>query len=205
MTKHAKQLAALRYWLQGREYYRALRVLEWAEPYHGGLRKDGQTPTFNHQVEITLFISRLPNLIHREDTIITGIIHDMFEDTAVTKEEAAEVAGSWTPVNAAWRMTKKTPDGAVRDEHELYEEMANCPLASVGKGSDRAQNQRTMGGVFTIEKVHSYLDYTDRLILPMLKIARRRFPEQEASYELIKFMLTTQANLVRGILKDKEA
>ena len=81
MNTHAKQLAALRYWLQGREYYRALRVLDWAEPYHGGLRKDNVTPTFNHQTEITLFISRLPGLLHREDTIITGIIHDMFEAT----------------------------------------------------------------------------------------------------------------------------
>ncbi len=197
-VKHKKQLSALRYWLQGAGYHQALRVLEWAEPYHGGLRKDKKTPTFNHQTEITLLISRLPDLLHREDTIITGIIHDMFEDTPVTKEEAAEVAG-WSAVNAAWRMTKKTPCGFERNEEELYEEMAACPISSIGKGVDRCHNQRTMAGVFTIEKMNSYVDFTEKHILPMLKIARRRFPEQEPSYEIIKFMLTTQANLVRSI------
>ena len=101
-------------------------------------------------------------------------------------------------------MTKKTHDGLVRDEDELYEEMANCPISSIGKGVDRSHNQRTMGGVFGEEKMHSYLDFTDQRILPMLKIARRRFPEQEAAYEIIKFMLTTQANLVRGILGKKD-
>ena len=51
-TTYDKLLVSLRYWLLGREFYTALKAPRYAADYHTGLRKDGVTPEFEHQLRI---------------------------------------------------------------------------------------------------------------------------------------------------------
>ena len=57
-----------------------------------------------------------------------------------------------------------------------------------------------MPGVFTPEKQHEYIVECETWIIPMLKLARRKFPEQEPAYENLKRMLTSQIELLRNAL-----
>lgn len=92
----------------------------------------------------------------------------------------------------------KVVEGVKKDPAAYREGLARNPLASICKGVDRIHNQSSMVGVFTREKQLAYLEETDTLLLPMLKTARRTFPEQEAAYENIKFILMGQATLIRA-------
>ncbi len=56
VAHHAKLLLDLRTWLYGKDYFLALDALEFASRYHRGLRKDGKTPEFFHQVFIVNYI-----------------------------------------------------------------------------------------------------------------------------------------------------
>jgi hypothetical protein len=225
-TVFAKREAALRYWLQGRGYHDALRALELMKLIHRGLRKDGVTPESDHQIEMALHASRLPGVRDMERLIIVILLHDTVEDYALMIAIIARLFDD-VVAEAVDCLTKKIPifqggdeidisyltkDGSHlvihlggtqigsidRDEVELFARMGFNALASLAKPIDRGNNQRTMGGVFTQAKQLSYVDFTDERILPMMKLARRRFPDQEAAYELLKHLLTTQARLVRS-------
>lgn len=200
--RFAKTTAALRYWLLGQGYYRALDALEYGRELHTGLRKDGRTPEFQHQVDIANYVRCLPNLIHPEDSIVTAILHDTGEDKSrqVSLNQLIDRFGP-TAGNAIVRVTKKTHE-TVRDEDELYADMEQCPIASIIKGADRMHNQGSMPGVFEAQKMERTMLFTEERILPMLKNARRRFPQQEAAYELIKVSLVTQNAMVRAMSND---
>ena len=61
----------------------------------------------------------------------------------------------------------------------------------------------TMGGVFTQEKMISYIDFTRARILPMMKQARVNFPQQYPAYQLLRHALTTQARIVSSLAQQQ--
>ena len=203
MNEFQKQTVFLRGWLQGRGYNVALEAMEFARQHHQGTRKDNVTPEVAHQTESAIHISTLPGLIFPEATIAVAFLHDTIEDTPVSRHEVAGRFGEQI-ADATWRMTKIDENGDKRDEDMLYQAMAACPIASIGKPVDRLMNQHTMGGVFNQKKMLSYVDFTDERIIPMMKVARRNFPAQYAAYQNIKLGLTTQARLVRSLAVTSE-
>jgi hypothetical protein len=57
----------------------------------------------------------------------------------------------------------------------------------------------TMLGGFSVPKRVSYIEETLDKVVPMLKIARRSFPEQYSVYENIKFVITNQVQLYNAL------
>jgi (p)ppGpp synthase/HD superfamily hydrolase len=192
-----KRRIALRYWLLGRGFNKALEAMDFAESLHTGFRKDGVTPEFEHQVSIAHLARALPDLMHPEETISTALLHDVSEDYDVDPATLRARFGDLTG-NAVWNMTKEYR-GVKRDEKELFISMSNDPIASLDKGIDRDHNFSSMVGVFTPAKQLSYVDFAEENIIPMLKQARRNFPQQERAYEIIKHSLKNQMRLVRAM------
>jgi (p)ppGpp synthase/HD superfamily hydrolase len=91
--------------------------------------------------------------------------------------------------------------GRVKDEDVLFEAMAEDPIASIVKPSDRSHNLQTMVGVFNVEKQVGYIDFAEQRIFPMMKIARRKFPEQTMAYENMKHVIKGQIELIRAMHK----
>lgn len=195
-TSHAKERIALRHWLLGRGWYQAVEAMTYAEGHHNGLRKDGVTPEFSHQVSICLYLATLaPHLLHPEATITTGFLHDVCEDYDVEFAEIERLFGAQV-ADATHAMTK-VHKGIKRHPDEVKAAQEKCPIASVVKGADRIHNQSTMAGVFGPEKIGLYLAETEEYILPMLKTARRRFPQQDGAYQNERVVLRTQNGILR--------
>ena len=202
MDKFKKKALTLRQYLLGAEYFDAISAMEFASKHHVGLRKDSVTPEFDHQISIALYALTLPNLVHRQAVIATIMLHDVREDYHVTDHEireifsnpilANQVSTSVENMTKEWRGTKK-------DATKLFAAMAEDPIASIAKGSDRVHNFQSMVGVFKIEKQKEYIQEAKDLFLPMLKTARRNFPHQSLAYENIKHMLLTQIELIEAM------
>lgn len=207
MNKFEKRTLVLRQQLIGGQYFEALAAMEFAEKYHTGLRKDGFTPEFAHQIGIALYVMTLPDLIYREETIATIFLHDVREDYAVTDYEIRQIfsdeAKGVRIAHAVECMTKKFR-GVDRDEDELFARMSLDPIASIAKGADRMNNLQSMIGVFGPEKQRSYIVFAKERILPMLKLARRNFPHQVRAYENIKFVLISQIELLEASLTERD-
>lgn len=201
--KFEKQKLILRQQLIGASYFEALAMMEFAERYHSGTRKDGITHEFSHQLGIALYVMTLPDLVYREETIATVFGHDLKEDFGIPDSELMAVFRSVEfasrVVEAIDCVSKKYRDEE-RDEDVLFERMAKNIIASIVKGADRMHNIQTMVGVFTAEKQRSYIAYAKEKILPMLKKARRNFPHQVRAYENIKFVLLSQIELIEAAL-----
>ena len=202
-----KRFVALRYWLLGANMKNALRSLTYNQKFFSGLRKDGVTPSFDHHiVQVNFLRPLLPHLIYPEETICVVLSHDTPEDEGVSPDELAKIFEDkefgQRVSSGAWKMTKKFRggNGAASSKEELSELQSQCPMASIAKGLDRIHNQQSMVGVFSKEKMRSYIEETENYILPMLKKAEFNFPEQEPAYKNIRTVLKMQIEMVRHLI-----
>ena len=202
-TTYEKLRLTVRYWLLGRGYTLALKAMEFASEYHTGQRKDGQ-PEFSHQVWQVAYARTLADLmLFPEETIAVIFLHDVVEDYGVTLAEIERLFGN--PIAEAVGRMSKEIEGRKKSGETYFSELGLCPISSVAKGIDRIHNHQTMRNAFKPEKQTDYLGETEDDILPMLKVARRRFPEQESVYENIKHMLIAQMELYAHALSDTSA
>ena len=193
-----KQFHALRYFLYGRRYFMALQALELAAKLHRGTRKDGLTPELDHPITVTLFLATLEaSMIYPEETLASALLHDVVEDYFPTTAQIENQFGSL--VGKAVGLLTKAKDGVKRSPEEYFASMAEDPIASLGKGGDRIHNSQTMVGVFSYAKQREYMAETTQHILPMLKLARRRFPQQHAAYINLKFILVSQLEMLEAV------
>lgn len=200
VQNYEKMKIAIRSWMQGREYYKAIKAMNFAEKLHSGIRKDGQ-PEFSHQVSQLCYArTMIDNLLFPEETLCVIALHDTLEDKNITHKELVELFGS-TVGDATLKMSKVVGGFRIPDEI-YYKNLDTCPIASVAKGFDRVHNLMTMLGGFKPEKQVSYIKETLEKAVPMLKVSRRNFPEQEPVYENIKFVMTNQVQLYTALNKN---
>ncbi len=197
---HQKAFVSIRYFLIGAKMYMALGALEFAASIHTGLRKDGVTPEFTHQLQIMQYVrTLLAHLDYPEETLAAVALHDTAEDADVGHVEIRERFG--TRVGKAVERLTKTHRGKKVPTATYYGDMVSDEIASLVKGADRIHNLGSMQGVFTAEKQRAYISETEEFVLPMLKNARRTFPRQEPAYENEKFVLKSQIRLIEATLE----
>lgn len=217
---HKKDKLALYHWLLGRNFAVAAYALDYASKYHNQLRKNNLTPEFNHQVMIGQYIRTLnAYLTYPEETFAAIFLHDICEDYDISyndlKDQFTKVVQECAPIykreglstfnvdlmiQAVQKLTKKYQGSKLTDE-TYFKQMVDCPIASLAKGADRVHNLASMGEVFTKEKKESYLKITADFILPMIKEAQKKFPQQNHAFENIKLMLKVQIDMVKNEIK----
>ena len=206
-----KSVAAMRHWLLGRisaaryelniptPWSLALDSFEYALSIHVGRRKDG-SPEMIHQIHIAHYLRTMEShLVDAPLTIACAMLHDAREDYDISHEEIEKKFG-YTIAHKIEILTK-VYRGVKKSDAEYYRLLASDPICSIVKATDRFHNHSTMGNAFSITKQLSYLLETEQLVLPMIKIAQRAFPMQEAAFENIKLSLKSQISLVRPALE----
>lgn len=196
LHEHKKLRSAVRYYLAGKQWHIASKAMNFAEHYHTGTRKDGKTPEFDHQVRIAHFVRTLPDLMYPQETLATVFLHDVEEDYDVPPGEVEKLFGVRIAFSNAL-LTKQFKDKVFLPSY--FDGIKNDSIASIVKGADRVHNLQSMIGPFDLEKQKAYIDEVKVYFLPMLKHARRLFPEQEAAYMNIKYMLVSQIELIEAI------
>lgn len=176
-------------WLAGKGFHKAAEALHFARALHNGLRKDGRTPEFHHQVfQVNFILPFNEILIHPEDTITTFILHDTIEDTGKKRAEIAARFGERVG-DATWLMTKKD-DSMVKSLDAYYAELFENPITSVAKPTDRIHNLKSMPDAnWTTSKIRKYGDDVEDYYYPGMKRARGLFPSQRPIYEHLKTTL----------------
>ena len=195
-----KMKISIRGYLIGMGYYKAVEAMNFAEKYHNGTRKDGNHE-FSHQVsQANLYRTYLPHVRQKELGFILIFLHDIVEDKDISLDE---IEAKWG-IEARYVVDKLTKEyrGHKKPNNVYYNDIADCPVSSIGKGIDRVHNLTTMLGGFKPQKRIEYIQETQEYVLPMLKQARRNFPDQECVYENLKFIIINQINLYNALDKD---
>lgn len=189
-----KSIIAIRYWLLAKEYFTALKAMEFALNKHVGLRKDGKTLAFHHQLSVVYYLRTIyKHLLFPEDTIVAAFLHDVVEDCDISVVEIEQFFNKANVVKLLTKVDKNT--------QLYYDNISLDPIASIVKASDRIHNVQSMIGVFSHQKQIEYVEETTNFVIPMIKKARRLFPQQEAAYENAKHFLKCQIYLINAIHK----
>lgn len=198
MYQYKKLCNTLTSYLRGKGYNDALKAFNFAEPHHSGFRKDGKTPNFQHQVEICLFLMTLKQVENEEQVYMAALLHDVREDADIVNFEIEKRFGK-TVAEAVEKLTKEFK-GSKKTMEEYFGEIASCPIASLVKLADRIHNVNSMVGVFTIPKQEHYLFEIKEYFFPMLKTARKNFPEQYLSYIAMNTFLKSITKTIEAVL-----
>lgn len=207
-------------------YYQCLKAFDLALKIHSGFRKDGITPESYHQLNMLAFAMSIHGLLEKPYYVYTTILlHDADEDYPLyVPESHKEICSTFDDYLEIEFKDEKTfiktmskiehsynrlPDGSVsvssvkKDLKSYFYSIGNCIVCSVAKGIDRIHNISTMVGVFSDEKMLSYVKVVEDDFLPMLKQARKRFLTQRPVYELIKSVLCVNCDTVSYFVRKK--
>lgn len=195
ILRYQKNVSDLKNILIKREWFEAIEILDLCQNIHVGTRKDGITPSFSHQVEMSLFLCKVPKIKFPEDTIITALAHDTPEDYGIeiekitkcilNKEKRIRIQKSIEALTKEYRGERKKTEDVMND-------ISNDIIASIVKPIDRIHNQGSMKGVFSEQKKCEYINETKSEIIPTLKIAKNNFPYQDIIYRIYNIILKNQ-------------
>lgn len=178
--KHQFKKSFLYHQLVTHDLKLALAAMELAAGYHVGLRKDGITPEFDHQVSIGRFMMKgLPYMLFPDETLATAILHDVAEDYDISFADIKSQFGG--RISRAVTLLTKVKNNRKRPPETYFSTLTEDPIASLVNGADRVHNQSTMQA-FSAAKRTEYLGETDDWIIPMLEQAMENFPEQAKAY-----------------------
>jgi hypothetical protein len=204
-----KLFISMQYYLLGRiahdaQFQVAYDAMRYASDIHVGFRKDGKTPEFQHQLEIAhLLRTMLKNMMYPGQTLAAVFLHDTPEDYDVPYAEVETRFGKLV-ADATRLLNKYDEAGNPKPLDDYYAALASCPIASLAKPGDNGHNQSTMAGVFGYKKQFEYSLGIRQRSWDMVKVARRLWPQQEAAYENLKFLLRVQYNAVQAMLSAVE-
>lgn len=209
MNTYEKLTLSLRYWILGiaavePEYYKVHLALDFMRGISTDTRKDGFTPEAKHPLEVAMYLKTvLSDCIYKPETLCVALLHDIVEDYDVPIDT---IRAKWgervsTSVELLTKVKRMSDGTQVKTNLDLYLDfISQDAIASVVKGADRINNMATMVGVFSKEKMQSYLTETNT-ILKYTKLARRNFPQQEPVYQNIRTILNTQSQMASYIVE----
>lgn len=190
---------SLRNYILGRaknnpEFFKVIKAMDIAEKYHNGKRKDGKDEV-SHQYLIAGYIMTIEeNLVNPVATYIVAFLHDTYEDYPDESKDDLEL--HFPEYLHYIHRISKIRDGQKIEYSQYFDEMSHCPICSVVKAVDRLQNISSMIIPFSQEKQNRYLLDLDEWFFPMIKTAKRSFPEQTQAYENLKYVLLIIRNML---------
>ena len=198
MERFEKMKIALRYYLYWKQFNKALEAFEFWLKHHKWTRKDWVTPEFHHQIEICHYLITLKWLWEfEEQLLVAALLHDIREDYWIEHFEIEDKF--WrNSAETIERLTKKFK-WTKKAYEDYFEELSKDLIASIVKWADRVNNAWNMVWVFNKEKQLSYVNEIEVYFLPMLKQARRNFPNQAHAYFNIETVLAQQVKFVRAM------
>jgi guanosine-3',5'-bis(diphosphate) 3'-pyrophosphohydrolase len=118
------------------------KAIYYAKKYHSDQKRDSGEPYYSHPLEVAFITA---NFLFRTDLIITAILHDVLEDTTMSKEAIEIIFGSKV-ANQVEDLTRVKENRKISSE-EMVESLWQQKKFEVLfiKQLDRLHNMRTIG------------------------------------------------------------
>lgn len=167
----------LRPFLIGAGMKQSVRALGYMMRHHAGQKRDNGLPYVVHPMSMA---SHVLSMIYDEnitDELISILfLHDVCEDCKVPVNELPFAEEIRIGVDSM-SLIRFDDETKLELKKRFYNELPYCKNAVIGKGFDRYDNLKTMGTVFSVDKIRKNVTETDRLLLPALKKGEELWPE----------------------------
>lgn len=192
-----KMYTYLKGFAHGANMEETLKALSFAREKHlGQLRKSG-SPYLTHPL---VMACTGVSVGVREDLLISTILlHDVCEDCAV---EVSELPVSANIRHSVDLLTFRIRDGESKAAamQRYYEGIISNREATLTKLIDRCHNVSSMAGVFSIEKTQAYIEETRTYILPLLKEAKKKWPEDSDMLYVLKYHIVSVIDSIEAVM-----
>lgn len=127
------------------------------------------------------------------------LLHDVVEDTGVTKEELPFSDEVKTIVGL---VSFSVPAGKSKEEskEEYYKKISENGKACVVKIIDRCNNVSTMAGSFSKEKLEEYINETEKYVLPLTTVLKNQYPEYSELSFVVKYQIIGVLETIKNML-----
>lgn len=193
-----KMYTFLRGYASGAGMKETLKALSVAREKHSGqFRKSGE-PYISHP--LVMACNAVSMGIHDDEVIATILLHDVCEDCGVGLAEL--------PVNDTVRrgvelMTFSVMDGETKEiaKNRYYNMLIQSREATLTKLIDRCHNVSSMAGTFSVAKLKAYIDETRQYVLPLLRKAKSRYPEDSDELFLLKYHIVSVVDSIDATIQ----
>lgn len=190
-----KMYTYLRGYLVGANMQNSLKALGFAREKHDGqTRKDG-TPYIVHPLNMACYAVALG--IRDDNIVATILLHDICEDCGV---ELDNLPFNDTIKNAIKHVTitRFTWEEKSQTKERYFAQMFESKEAVVCKAIDRYNNLSSMAGVMSNEAIIKNVKETDELLMPILKLAKQKWPELADLFFVLRTNITSINNTLKA-------
>lgn len=191
-----KEILFLKGWLKGRNFNKALKAIHIAEKGHIGLKRKSGEPFISHPIRIANALVSLG--VEDEKILAIAILHDILEDTDLTKEDLLEDFDE-DVVEAVELLTKKENLSL----EDYYTNIFFNPRACVVKIADRCHNVSTMY-FFNEEKTRNYINETELYVIPLCSEVSNNYPYLSNYIYSMKYHIESILETTKHFLSDKK-
>ena len=188
-----KMYTYIRGYATGKDMKQTLSALAFARKKHEGqLRKSGE-PYFVHP--LTMACNALSLGITDDEVIATILLHDVMEDCDVPVEE---LPVDDTVRRAVQLLTFQVMEGETKQSatQRYYNLIPSSREAAITKIIDRCHNVSSMAGVFSVEKLKSYIEETREFVLPLLRKVKDLYPEYANALFALKYQTVSVVDAI---------
>lgn len=175
-----------------REKY--LQALDYASKKHEGQKRIGGDPYITHPVAVAKILEEKG---FGSDYILTGLFHDLLEDTDATESEIEAIGGK--NVLEAVKLLTKT-NGYVMAQY--ISKIKENPIAFAVKGADRLHNLKSAVCAdeefkkrYILESLEWYLDFAPEIsqaVIALAKTLQTPICKLPKEFDLLKKMLKNE-------------
>lgn len=165
------------------------KVLPYARELHKGQVRKGKdkVPYIYHPLLVACHALALG--IDNDNIVSAALIHDVCEDCGITADKL--------PVNDETREAVCLLTKTGVNEEQYYNKISENSIATIVKLLDRCNNISGMAAGFSKEKIVKYIKETEKLVYPLLKKAKRQFPEYSNQIFLIKYHIISVVEAIK--------
>lgn len=126
-----------------------IKAIYYAKKYHDSQMRQSGEPYYSHPIEVAYMVAEYTaqeiRQLFRTDMIVTSLLHDTIEDTALTKEMIARIFGS-NVASQVESLTRIKPYGKISSKEilNLLSQQKRFDVALI-KLFDRIHNLQTLG------------------------------------------------------------
>jgi GTP pyrophosphokinase len=158
---------------KGKGFNKTLKAINIASVAHSDMQRKGGGPFIMHPIQVSYSLSILGVL--DDSTLAAAILHDVPEDCPeYPLEVLKERYGVSEEVLGLISLLTKKDEQTLEEYYRLIRTNIKAILI---KASDRAHNVSSMSGVFTKEKIKSYIKESRDHVLPTCKWGILHYPE----------------------------
>lgn len=175
-----------------------LKAMSFARDKHSGQFRKSGDPYIIHPL---LMACNAVSIGIRDDAVVaTILLHDVYEDCGVS---LSELPVDDTVRRAVDLMTFRVMDGETKEiaKNRYYNMLLQSREATLTKLLDRCHNVSSMAGTFSREKLKAYIDETRQYVLPMLRKAKRVYPEDADVLFILKYHIVSVVDSIDATMQ----